>query len=618
MNLYSVLSFIAFLLYLQAGAIILHKSPRRPVNIVFSILCLSFSIFALFSAGIYSASNVEQVYYYDKLASVGWTTFPALMVLFFVKISNNKSPLVNNLVKYLLFPMAAIAIIQIIAFNELESSKVYYQYGQTWFFELNESSIWVHLFVFYLFFSVGLSLYVLGKWYLSAKTNREKKQVVIILFSLLVFFIASTFSNIFLTYLNISMVPALAPVNSILWISGVFYAMMKYQRDAVSPDVISSLILERINEFLLFFDNNHKIFAANRYTLNSLSYTSGEITGLSYRKIFANEKVMEDYFLRLRKTTALSQTRGELLNIKGEPIPVLLSGIAIRDKYKNNFGYVLIGKDDRQKIKLKQEMDERIRQERLLNKTKNDLGSLVWKNTMELSEANKKLQIEILERKRAEAQIKHDLKEQNSLVSEVHHRVKNNIQIIISLINMLSFHKDINAKGADKLNQIAERVRTISAINEKFYSSENLSKINFSDFLNKTAENLNSTLNRNKNVKFSFNLTEKFLEIDKAIPCGIIYHELLENAIKFAFPANDNEKNNKLKRNNIIEVEFYKNKDEYTLLVSDNGVGIPGETHLLKANSVGLQLVNILTKTHLRGKLEINNFSGTTVKLVFN
>ncbi len=552
MNPYSVLSFIAFLLYLQAGAIILYRSPRRPVNIVFSLLCLAFSIFAFFSAFIYSASIAEQAYLYDRLASIGWTTFPVLMVLFFVKISKNKSLFIKNTIKFILLPLVIASLIVI--FIDLESSKFYYQYGQTWHFELNKNSIWVYLFVFYLFFSVALSLYVLVNWYLYTRTNREKKQAVIIMFSLLLFFVTSTFTNIFFTFLNIAIVPALAPVNSILWIAGVFYAMIKHQRDVISADIVSDLIIKRMNEFLLFFDNNYKILAANQYTLNNLSYSYNEIAGLSFKKIFTNNKLIEELFLKIKKSIASPQIRVNLLSVTGKQIPVMLSGLTIKDKYKNLLGYVLIGMDDRQKIQLKKEMAERVHNEKMLNKTKKDLESVVKQNTMELSEANKKLQIEILERKRAEDQIKYDLAEKTKLLSEVHHRGKNNFQIIISLINMLSFHKDMGSESAEKLNQIAGRVRMISAVHEEFYSSENISEIDFSEFLKNRAKDLNITLNQGKKITFRFNLSEKFLEIDKAIPCGIIYHELLANAIKFAFADNNSDMNKKVKKDNIIKI----------------------------------------------------------------
>ncbi len=621
MNHYSILSFIAFLLYLQAGAYIFNKLSHRPLNIVFSLLCLAFSIFAFFSAFLYSASTIEQVYFYDRLAAIGWTTFPILMVIFFVLISGNKSKLILSIVKFVLLPMAVGSFVLIVIFNELEASKLYYHYGQTWRFVLSKNSIPVYAFILYLLLSVFLSLIILVNWYLSTKTNRGRRQAIIILMSLFVFFIASTFSNIVIPFLDIAMVPALAPINSIFWVAGVFYALIRYQRDVLSSDVISNLIINHINEFVLFFDNKKRVFAANNFTLNNLSYSSGEITRLSVSDIVPDPKMLEMYLEKFGKQKSTSQIRTDLINSNGDHIEVLLSLLSITDKFNNNFGFVLIGIDNRQKSLLEKEIAERKKVEKRLNNMKDDLELIVQQNTKELFDANKKLQIEILERKRAEAQIKHDLDEKIKLVSEVHHRVKNNIQIIISLINMLASHKDVTTDDSEKILQIAERVRVVSAIHDILYSSKRLSSIDFTEFIRRKTEELSSNLmygGKKKKIKYKFNLLQQYLEIDKAIPCAIIFHELMANAINFAFPESNDDHSDNLKQKNIIQVGFYKEDDEYTLSVRDNGVGLPGELSAVKKNSVGLQMVNILTKHHLKGDLKISSSSGTTVIIRFS
>ncbi len=617
MNIYSVLSFIAFLLYLQAGAFILHKSARKPVNIIFSILCLAFSIFAFFSTFIFNASDIEQVYFYDRLASFGWTTFPILMVIFFVKISNNKSVLIRNTIKFVLLPLVIISMIAIL--SDLESYKLYYHYGQTWFFELNRNSVYVYLFVFYLFLSVFLSLIVLGNWLISTHTNRERKQAVIILLSLLVFFIASTLTNIVLPFLNIGIVPALAPINSILWIAGVFYALARYQREVLSAEVISNLILNHINQFIFFIDNNKKISTVNKFTLNNLSFSFNEISSLSLNDLFSKPQLTDEFFQKLYSNSPF-QINAELVSSKNAEIPVLLSGLPIIDQYMNHYGYVLIGIDIRQKVLLKKEVAERIKAERRLTKIKDDLESLVHKNTRELFEANKRLQVEMLERQRVEAQIKHDLEEKKALVSEVHHRVKNNIQIIVSLIKMLSYHKDVGVDDSEKILQITERVRFISAIHDVLYSSKKFSNIDFAEFIRKRTEELNNTLikAKRKKILYKINVSHNFLDIDKAIPCGIIYHELLSNAIKYAFPDSLTEQSGDAVKKNTIHVAFYKNESEYTFMVRDNGVGFPGKLDITEKSSVGLKMVNILTKHHLKGDLKISNSNGITVAIKFS
>lgn len=616
MNLYSVLSFIAFLLYLQAGAVILYKSPRNPINIVFSILCLSFSIFSLFSSFIYSATTIEQVYFYDKLASIGWTTFPFLMVLFFYLLSNYKSKLIKNFIYFNLIPVSAFSLI--VVFFKLESLKLYYNYAETWIFNLNTNSPWVYIFVFYLFFSVVLSLYILISWYVHSQTNRGKRQAVIILFSLIVFVIASTVTNIILPFLDILVVPALAPVNSILWIGGVFYAMTRYGRNILSPDIISNLLMNHVNKFILFLTSDKNIFAVNKYTLHQLSYTDNEISNVPPRRIFSNSYLIDFIIREIEKKSFLSEINADIVSSQGHWIPVLLSGMKIRDKYKNHLGYVMIGSDNRQKQQLRREIAERIRVENALNNKKSELELLVQKNTRELSEANRKLKIEILERERAEAQIMYDLEEKSELVREVNHRVKNNIQMIISLINMLLTHKDLCNKGYDILTQISEHMRVFSDWHDYFYASDNFSKIDFSKFIEKVTDELNYILGYNKNVRYEYNLSEKFLEIQQAIACGIIYYELLSNSLKYAFNNNNTHNNDESNRECTIKVELLKENNEYIFSVSDNGEGISNIMNFEKSDSIGFQIVNIITKDYLKGNVEVKNLQGTKFSISFS
>ncbi len=616
MNTYSVLSFIAFLLYIQAGIFILRKSHRKAVNVIFSILCLSLAIFALFSAFIYSAPTVEKVYFYDRLAAIGWTTFPFLMVLFFTKISNNKSKFVTYFAYYVLVPILVISYIFVL--YDLENLKFYNSFNQTWLFILNNESVFVYIFIFYLYSSLGLSLYVLIKWYLCSQKNREKKQASIIILSLIIFFLASTFSNILLPLLNVEAVPALAPLNSIVLITGMFYAMIRYQRDVFSTDVISSLLLDRINEFLIFLNNDKNIFTVNEHTLKNLSYTFNEIIGLPINSIVSNNKLVDNLLSQLRNSTTALEISVDFVASKGDLIPVIISGHTIKDNYKNTLGYVLIGVNNKHRIQLRKEVSNRIRKEKKLKKVKEELESLVNKNTKELSEANKKLQIEILERKRAEKQIKHALDEKTKLLSEIHHRVKNNIQIIVSLINMLSSHKNVDNTGSEKLSEIAERVRTISEIHESFYSTKNLSKIDFASFLRKTIEEFSNKFGYENSVNYDLNIYEKFIEINKAIPCGIICYELLDNALKLAFLI-DSENNDAHKKQECkLKIDFYKKDGEYTLSFCDIGVGDITKETLLDKNTVSFQMVDFLVKNQLRGKFSVEQSSGTTIILKFN
>jgi two-component sensor histidine kinase len=248
-----------------------------------------------------------------------------------------------------------------------------------------------------------------------------------------------------------------------------------------------------------------------------------------------------------------------------------------------------------------------------LYQIRKELEFLVKKRTYELQEANQRLEQEVVERRRAEQQIKSDLEQKIELVQEVHHRVKNNIQMVISLINMLCSHPVIDSQTSDKLRDIAEKVRYISRIHEDFYSSPNLSRIAFAPYLKKTIGELYSNYGSKSEIVFKLNISDEYLDINQAIPLGIIFNELLINSMKYAFVdgVDSDEKS-------VIRIEFFKRNRKVSLVVNDNGVGLPDGFHPARSGNVGLKLVHILLKDHLRGIIESTVNHGTYIKVTFD
>jgi two-component system, sensor histidine kinase PdtaS len=197
-------------------------------------------------------------------------------------------------------------------------------------------------------------------------------------------------------------------------------------------------------------------------------------------------------------------------------------------------------------------------------------------------------------------------------VQEIHHRVKNNIQMIISLVNMLCNHPKIDSFASEKLREIAEKVRYISRIHEDFYSSPNLSSIPFSTYLKKAIGELYSNFGNRKDIVFKLNLSDENLDISQAIPLGIIFNELLINALLYAFDDSQIQP-----EKSIISVEFIKNNRSFSLIVSDNGVGLHAPFSELQSKKIGLQLVNVLTREHLKGTISHQGNSGTTFVVNF-
>jgi two-component system CheB/CheR fusion protein len=214
---------------------------------------------------------------------------------------------------------------------------------------------------------------------------------------------------------------------------------------------------------------------------------------------------------------------------------------------------------------------------------------------------------DITARKRADQQLRTSLREKEVLLKEIHHRVKNNLQVIASLLSLQSEHI-ADSKVLAMLEEMNNRVRSIAAIHEMLYGSTDLSRIDFAAYLNTIAKDLMSFFSaRPGKVQVKVDSQPISLDITKAAPCGLIVNELLTNSFKHAFHD---------KHEGLITVSFRCAGEECTLEISDNGVGMPAKLDVQSATSMGLQLLGLLVQ-QLKGKLEIDRSSGTRFTITF-
>ena len=206
------------------------------------------------------------------------------------------------------------------------------------------------------------------------------------------------------------------------------------------------------------------------------------------------------------------------------------------------------------------------------------------------------------------------LHEKEVLLKEIHHRVKNNLQVISSLLNLQSE----KIKQPDLLETFMEsqnRIRAMALVHEKLYQSKNLSQIDFTEYVHSFINQMSSSYSLDPDkIKMHMlaDMNPHFFKIDTAIPCSLILNELISNSYKYAFPKN---------RKGNIYLHFAKEKEtkntaQYILEISDDGVGISPEIDIKNTSSLGLQLVDLLT-SQIEGKLELDRKGGTKFTIRF-
>jgi two-component sensor histidine kinase len=216
---------------------------------------------------------------------------------------------------------------------------------------------------------------------------------------------------------------------------------------------------------------------------------------------------------------------------------------------------------------------------------------------------------DITDRKRAEEQIRTSLREKEVLLKEIHHRVKNNLQIIVSLLSLQSTYTT-DTEYQHVLTDSQNRIKSMALIHEKLYQSDNLANLDFTEYITTLVHELIKTYSADPHrISLTMNIDIPHLELDHAIACGLIINELMSNALKYAFPDD---------REGEIHLSLHTSDGTATLKVSDDGVGLPADFSIKTAETLGLRLVDVLVHDQLDGELSVDDTEGTTFTVTFN
>jgi len=245
--------------------------------------------------------------------------------------------------------------------------------------------------------------------------------------------------------------------------------------------------------------------------------------------------------------------------------------------------------------------------ERELAEANSQLEQRVQQRTAELVRANEELQAEVAERILAEEQATASLREKDVLLREVHHRVKNNLQLISSLLYLQS-RETRDSRSLKMFQESQARIHSMALVHERLYQSTSIASVDFGEYTQRLVDDLFHSFGvSDDQIVSRIDIDNTTLSVDTAIPCGLIINELVSNSLKHAFPGN---------RKGEVYVELCSDELACTLTVGDNGIGLPPDIERRRDQSLGLQLVSTLVQ-QLGGDIKVDTGLGATFRITF-
>ncbi|MGV8144756.1 MAG: sensor histidine kinase [Methanothermobacter sp.] len=576
MDILSLISMVTLPFYIFLGWYVYRLDPKSTIHRLFILLSLCFSIWAFTFIFFYSAPDKSSAWLWYNLSALGRFFYPAVilnMVLIFTKKKINHYKWYNPVLLYILPLIFLFAI-----FTGPFITQDFTLIDGQWYEILITNNIWWYAYNSYYLIYITLSFLLIGWWGYKSTFLRERKQALIMVISGLVAFILGSLTNTFLQQMNIYVVPSLAQIFGIIFFIGIAYAIVEYKLLKLTTAVAAEEITNKITDLIILLDPDGKIIEINQQVEALLGFSRSDLEGKKWTDLIKTPEDISQIQNFLNQVNGKEDMDKKMeINIQtkdDDNIPFDLSLSVIQDKY-GVIGVVLIGRDLRQTKKLQYEIKEKVK-------------------------AQQSAEIQ-------EEKIKKSLQEREILLKEIHHRVKNNMQIISSLLNLQSeYLKDKTAITA--LKECQGRIMSMAMIHENLYRSNILTGIEFNGYVDHIIKNIFHTHNISFD-KFKVNIIAQdiILNIDTAIPTGLIINELVTNSIKHAFPGRETGE---------ITIQLEQEQDEYYLKVADNGIGISSNLDVNHTSTLGLLLVNSLV-SQLDGNLQVATDGGTAFHINF-
>ncbi len=545
MNIYAFTTLVASYICFPLAVLIYQKNPKNELNRVFTVSCLILGYLAIVEFGLTQAADAATAYTWLKVGSF-WPFFMAVYMNFILIFIKNQ--ILQNKLTYLILYTPAAAFTMLGLFTDYVSGEMPAEKYWGWTYSTPDNALIYDMTALWAFFFTVIPLILVFVYYHKTRDAIEKQRAKYVFLAIFVPVCVISLTQGFFPLIGIE-TPQSSVVASTIEFIIITYGIYRYNIFALTPAIAADDIVTAMSNVLFLADKDGSILFANRSAETLLHYSDNELIGQPLHSIFT-EPLSDGTQESFPKSGVSSQERTAITK-DGKKIPILLSLSVVHDRDGNDLGMVCVGSD-------------------------------------------------LTDHKKAEEAHKKDL-----LLKEIHHRVKNNMQIISSLLNLQCQYIS-DRKYQEMFRESQNRIRSMALIHERLYQSQDLEIVDFREYISSLVNGLVRSYN-NPGISVTMDVDDIFLDVDMAVPCGLIINELVSNALKHAFPDRKGE----------ITVKFHDRDGIYMLAVADDGVGIPPTVDYRTTETLGLRLVVMLAEDQLNGEVRLTNKRGTEFCIMF-
>jgi PAS domain S-box-containing protein len=556
MYLASVISFFCVLIYLFFGLNVYKANPKAPANRVFLILCLNFTMAALFSMFQYSALSLEACLFWNALhLPFSFLNVGLLMHFHIVLCKKNKQPLWVYLLAYL---PSIYFIGYIVSGRDYLGDFALGPYG--WYPRLMAPPLIsvLNVAIFSLFLAIELILLI--RYRRRSRSQRIKRQALALIHAMVLSFAVSGAYNALVLGRGLPL-PLLPFALQLIWIAGIWFSLKRYDFLGLSISFASRQIISHINEMLVLCDAELNLAESNERFRAVSGYAEDEALSLVLGQIFIGEE-LNALVLRLQSgREQQGSVEAFMRSSAGKTIPVMAYASTLRDKIGELEGLIFVAEDLRP---LKQLEVLNAKHETLLN-------------------------------------------EKKVLLAEVHHRIKNNMATIRAILNLQASASDI-PEAAAAISDAENRVLSMAVLYDKLYRADSYRQLSCDSYLSPLVDEILQNMPVGADIRVEKKLGDFDLPADALLPLGIIINELITNALKYAFKG---------RASGTIYLGAESSEGTIRIEIADDGVGLPEHVDIGKSPGFGLSMIESMAK-QLGGSVSLRRGERTAFIIELN